>query len=295
VIRELIFTLFWAASLTLTLLFVAARMLYVGLSVEPAQLAALRRQPSFVARALVANFIIVPALGLAIAAMVWVPPHAALGILLLGVLGGGVDFLSTGDKTDGGRVGVALTFMLSLIGGLLSPMIRLLIQPIGTSLMTSVWALVGLTILVVPVPLVAGLMVRRAAPAAARVTAKAMAVVAVVLFVAAALTTLIVKAPLATDLGVRAIAAIVVFIAGAAIAGWVVGGPSAEQRALLARATVMRNAGLALLLAIVTFPNTAVDLVVVLFVVVELALRLLRGLIGWRVIPPMGMLGSRKS
>lgn len=294
-IRELIFTLFWAASLTLTLLFVAVRMLCVGLSVEPEQLAALRRQPSFVARALVANFIIVPALGVAIAAMVWVPPPAAVGILLLGLLGGGVDFLSIGHKTDGGRVGVTLTFVLSLMGGLLSPIIRLLIQPIGTPLMTSVWALVGVTMLVVPVPLVAGLIVRRAAPAAARVTAKAMAVVAVVLFVGAAVTTLIVKAPLATDVGVKAIAAIALLIAGAGIAGWVVGGPSAEHRALLARATVMRNAGLALVLAIVTFPNAPVDVVVVLFVVVELALRLLRGLIGWRVIPPMGMLRSRKS
>jgi BASS family bile acid:Na+ symporter len=296
VIRELIFTLFWAASLTLTLLFVAARMLCLGLSVEPAQLTALHRQPGFLARALVANFIIVPALGVTIAAMVWVPPQAALAILLLGLLGGGVDFLAVGEKADRDvRLRAALTFVLSLIGGLLSPLIRLLIQPIGTPLMGSIWALVGVSALIVPVPLLIGLLVRRTAPAAARVISKAMAVVAVVLFVAAAATTFLVKARLASDLGVRSIAAMLLLIVGAGIAGWVLGGPSAGHRALLARTTIMRNAGLSLFLAIVTFPNAAVDLIIVLFVVLELATRLLRVLIDWTVIPSMAMLRSRKS
>ena len=61
----------------MTLLFVATRMLYVGLSGAPA------------------------ALGVAVAAVGRVPVQAALAILLLAMLGGGVDFLALGEKSNG--------------------------------------------------------------------------------------------------------------------------------------------------------------------------------------------------
>ena len=295
-IRELIFTLFWAVSLTMTLLFVATRMLSIGLSVAPADLRALRRDPGLVARALVANFIIVPALGIAIAAMVWVPAQAALAILLLAMLGGGVDFLALGEKSNGETdEGPPLVFVLSFVGGLLSPIVRLAIQPIGAPIMGSVWGLLAITVLVVPVPLVAGLLFRRTAPAAARVLSKAMTLVAVLLFVVAAMTTLVVKAPLVAEVGVKGAVAMVVLIAGAAGAGWLLGGPSGQHRALLTRATAMRNAGLSLLLAIVAFPDRGVDVAVLLFVVIEVSLRLVRLLIGWMAVPSTPTLRSGKS
>src|SRR5215470_759962 len=155
VIRQLFFSLFWAVSLTLTLLFVATRMLYVGLSVAPAELADLRRNSSLVVRALLANFIVVPALGVAVTAVGRVPTQAALAILLLAMLGGGVDFLALGDKSNGEpRHGSALIFLLSLVGGLMSPIVRLVIQPIGAPIMGSVWGLLAVTVLAVPLPLI---------------------------------------------------------------------------------------------------------------------------------------------
>src|SRR5262249_40441543 len=156
--------LFWAVSLTLTLLFVVTRMLYVGLSVAPAELGDLRRNSSFVVRALLANFILVPALGVAIAAVGRVPVQAALAILLLALLGGGVDLLALGERSNGeSRRGPALIFLLSLVGGLISPIVRLVIQPLGTPIMASVWGLLAVTLLAVPLPLMVGLLVRRAA------------------------------------------------------------------------------------------------------------------------------------
>jgi len=296
VIRELIFTLFWAVSLTMTLLFVATRMLSIGLSVTPADLRALRRDPGLIARALIANFVIVPALGVAIAAMVWVPAQAALAILLLAMLGGGVDFLALGEKSNGETdEGPPLVFVLSFVGGLLSPIVRLAIQPIGAPVMGSVWGLLAVTMLVVPLPLVAGLLFRRAAPAAARVLSKAMALVAVLLFVVAAMTTFVVKAPLVAEIGVKGALAMVVLIAGAAVAGWLLGGPSGQHRALLARTTIMRNVGLSLLLAIVAFPDAGVDVAVLLFAGIEVSLRLVWLLIGSTAVSSVATLGSRKS
>ena len=295
-IRELFFTLFWAVSLTLTLLFVATRMLYVGLSVAPAALGDLRRNFSLVVRALLANFIIVPALGVAIAALAWVPTQAALAVLLLAMLGGGVDFLALGEKSNGeSRHGPALMLLLSLVGGLMSPIVRLVIQPIGAPMMSSMWGLLAVTLLAVPLPLIVGLFVRWAAPKPALVLSKAMALVAVILFVAAAASTFLMKAPLVVAIGVKGVVAMVVVITGAGVAGWLLGGPPNQQRALLARTTMMRNAGLGLLLAIVAFPDSGVDVAVLVFVVIELSLRLVRLLIGWTMVPSMPTLRSRKS
>ena len=297
-IGELIFTRFWAVSLTMTLFFVAARMLAVGLSVEPAELAVLRRHPGFVARALFANFIVVPALGVALGAMVWVPAQAALALVLLALMAGGVDFLAPAERSNvETREGPALIFVLSFVAGLLGPIVRLLLQPIGTPIMGSFWRVVDVTLLVVPLPLVAGILLRWKAPAAARVLARAMALVAVVLFVAAALTTFAIKAPTIREIGARGVLAMVILVAGAAVAGWALGGPSAEHRGLLVHLTVMRNVGLSLLLAIVTFPNAGVDVAVLLFAVVAVVLRLLGLLFGRTIVPSVPALSrwSRKA
>ena len=295
-IRELFFTLFWAVSLTLTLLFVVTRMLYVGLSVGPSELRDLRRHSSLLVRALLTNVIVVPLLGVAIAAITWIPPQAALAILLVALLGGGIDFFGLGEPSnDESRLTAPLTFVLSLIAGVLSPLVRVVIQPIGTSRMGSVWGLLGVTVLAVPLPLVVGLLVRRAAPAAARVLSQAMGLVAVLLFVAAALAIVMVKAPLLGAISVRGVLGMLVLVGGAAGAGWLLGGPASQQRTMLARATMMRNVGLALVLAIVAFPDAGVDVAVLLFVIIDVCLRVVRPLIGWTVVPSMPTLRSRKS
>jgi BASS family bile acid:Na+ symporter len=295
VIREFIFTVFWATSLTLTLLFVAARMLHVGLSVEATDLEALRRHPNLLGRALLANFVIVPALGMTITAMAWVPPNTALAILLLAMLAGGVDVLALADTPAGEhRLEAPLTFVLALAAGLISPIVRLLMQRIGAPMMGSLWVLLGVTVLTVPVPLVAGLLVRHVAPAFGRLLGKATALVAVILFVAAAAGTALLKAPLGNGVGMKPVLAMVMLITGAGLAGWLLGGRSVEQRALLVRATVRRNVGLSLMLAMVAFPNAAVDLAVLVFVVVDLSIRLLRLLTAWTGVPSMATLWSRR-
>jgi bile acid:Na+ symporter, BASS family len=286
VIPELIFTVFWAVSLTVALLFVAARMLAVGLGVEPADLAALGREPGFVARALLANFILVPALGVAMGTMTWVPAQVSAAILLLAMVAGGVDFFAPTEKSDAKTTGsAALIVVLSLVSGLISPIVRLFFQPIGVPLKASFWRMVDVTALTVVVPLLVGVLVRWKAPAAARVLARAMTLLAIILFIAVVLTMLLIKAPAVADIGAKGVLAMLMLMAGAAIAGWLVGGPSRERRALLARVTVMRNVGLSLLLAIVAFPDAGVDVAVLLFVVAAIAARLLWRLFGSASVP----------
>jgi hypothetical protein len=50
-----------------------------------------------------------------------------------------------------------------------------------------------------------------------------------------------------------------------------------------------------LLLAIVAFPDSGVDVAVLVFVLIEISFRVVRLLIGWTVVPSMPTLPSRKS
>ena len=56
-----------------------------------------------------------------------------------------------------------------------------------------------------------------------------------------------------------------VFILGSMIIGWLLGGPCAETRRVLASASSMRNAALCLLIANCDFPHTKVPATVLAF------------------------------
>jgi len=293
-IGEVLFTLFWAISLSMTLLFVAARMLHVGLGATSNALWALLRDRAFLVRALIANVIVVPALGMVIAALLPLPRESAIAVLLVAAVGGGVNFLAAREESDvDSRLTAALVLVLSAVTVILSPVIRVLLQEIGAPDVASLWRLIGVAVLAALVPLAAGVLVRRLAPSAADILVRATGVIAVILFVGAVLATLLVKTETVRGLGARSILAMVLLIVAASGTGWLLGGPLPQRRALLARVTAMRNVGLSLLLAIVSFPDTGVAVAVVLYVLVDAALRLLATLVGGVSVPSVAMLHRR--
>ncbi len=274
-LAELLFTLFWAISLSLALLFVGARMLCVGLVIDPAEMIHARLDASFIARTLLANLVVVPAIALALVWAVPLPTEVVLGVLLVAALPGGIEFLPLAIKPRAAsRDVMALVFLLSLVAVAITPGIRLTLELFGALPVASYGRLLAVAVLAVLLPLISGLVIRRAFPATADTLAPAMAIVAPVLFVAAALTTFVVKVEAVRAIGVRGLAVMILVVAGAAGAGWLLGGRSSSRRAVLAHVTRMRNAGLGLVVAIVSFPQTGVDVVVLVFVVVELTVRL---------------------
>jgi BASS family bile acid:Na+ symporter len=285
-IGEVLSALLWAVSFSMTVLFVALRMFHLGLRVDHPAIAALARERGFVARALLANVVIVPAAGLLIALIVPLSSEVAIAIVLVAAVGGGVDFLATGERRAADATAtMALTFILSTLAIVISPIVRVLLQPLGTPVVASPGRLIGVAALGALIPLIAGVLTRRVAPGAASVLSRAMAPIAFVLFVGVALTTFLVKAPSVRDIGTTGIGAMVLLIVLASGAGWLLGGPSAARRAVLARVTAMRNIGLSLLLAIVSFPDAGVDVAVLVFVLVDTALRLVTVLVGSVMMP----------
>ncbi len=61
------------------------------------------------------------------------------------------------------------------------------------------------------------------------------------------------------------LAAMLGFILGAMAMGWLLGGPSKETRTILATASSMRNAALALMIAVSSFPGSDVGVALIAF------------------------------
>jgi BASS family bile acid:Na+ symporter len=245
----------------------------------------------FLTRTLLTNVVVVPLLAIALVRAVPLPTEVMLGIVLVAALPGGVDFLPLAIRPRRpSREHIALVFVLSLVAVGITPALRHALELFGAAPVASYWRVIWVAVLAVLLPLAGGLLIRRTSPAAADTLARVMGIVSALLFVAAALTTLLVKPHAVRAVGIRGLAVMILLVAGAAGAGWLLGGPSSSRRALLAHVTRMRNAGLSLVVAIVSFPDAPVDVVVIVFIVVELALR-----VGTRLIRRGGTQAPRTS
>jgi BASS family bile acid:Na+ symporter len=246
-IGELFFTLLWATSLSLTALFLATRMLWVGLGVTPAELLDTLRARGLVLRTLVANLLAVPALAAVLVTVLPLTADARVAILLLAAVPGGIDVLSRRHAAARGNVNqAALVFLLSSVAIVVTPVMRLLMLRVGPPMALSYGRFIAVSVLGLLVPLLVGLAIRATAPVVAGVLTRVTDVLAMALFVL-----------------------------GAGAIGWLIGGPATPTRRLLAHVTAMRNVGLGLMIATVGIPHGGVALAIVVFVVVLIALRVL--------------------
>ena len=101
-----------------------------GLQVDRDHLKAVLRNVGLLGRALLANFIIVPLLGVLLAKLFRLPPQVATGFLLMAIAPG-VPFVLASVRKRGGRLGfaVALAFLLPLISIVTVPVTAALVMP----------------------------------------------------------------------------------------------------------------------------------------------------------------------
>ena len=118
----------------------------------------------------------------------------------------------------------------------------------------------------VVIPLVAGILLRRFAPALAERIASPISTFATVLLFIAALPVLVIAAPTFWSLvGNGVLACLVAFTLAGIVVGHYLGGPDPHNRAVLALATGTRHPGIAIGIASINFPNQKAVLSVVLF------------------------------
>jgi bile acid:Na+ symporter, BASS family len=230
------------------LVFVVACMAAAGLGLGIGDVVAPLRRGRLVTLALVANFVIAPAVAWALAAAFHLEAPYATGLVLLGAAAG-APFLPKLAELARGDVAFAVGLMLLLTVGT-AAFLPLALPLLAPGLSAEPWAILRPILLTMLLPLVVGMLVRncsvrwanRLRPAAG-VVSNVSVVLAVLLLIG-----LNVRAMLDT-LGSGAVAAAVVFVLAMVAVGYMLGGPAAATRSVLGLGTGQRNVAAALVVA----------------------------------------------
>lgn len=255
-----------AAATVIGILFIVASMAGIGLQVSLDELREALRARGFLGRALVANFLVIPIVGVSLARWVPMASASASALVLLACAAGGPSALQFTSKQ---RVALAqaggTAFVLSLLAVFLSPLLMSLALPTDTPLVVPYARTFGIVLLLVVLPLGIGVVLRSAArPMAERLTRPVTWLGTLAFFGFVGLT--LAQRQAATGaLETQALLAMLGFIVICMAIGWLLGGPGQSTRRVLAAASSMRNVALCLAIARYSFPGEAVDVPLVAF------------------------------
>jgi bile acid:Na+ symporter, BASS family len=248
-------------------------MVAIGLRVPLTELGQVARQYGLLARAALANYVIVPLAAAALLALVAPLPAVAAGILTAAACPGapfGPPF--TGLARGHVATAVGLMVILSASSALLAPLVLQVLLPWvddAGELCVRAPVIVRSLLLIQILPLSAGLALRHWAPRLAHGIEKPASTLSAVLNLLTLGLILAVHGKLLLQIRIVGLVAMLALAAIAAAGGWVLGGPGAASRRTLAVTTCVRNGGLALVLASASFPGTAALTAVIAFGVVQ--------------------------
>lgn len=253
-------------------------MLNAGLEIKVEHLLTALKNYGLVARALLANFIVIPIFGVLLARAFHLDQYVAIGFVLM-ALAPGVPFLvRAAGRTSGGSLGfaAALAFIMPALSivtiplsarfifaaGLIAPAEVAGHIPFGRIAVT----LVGLQL----VPLLVGLLIANRAP---KLVAKLRRPL-MLLFVISVVALLVILGPIlvkavASVYGSRGMWAMLVLVLLSVGTGWILGGPSIQYRRTLSIATMLRNVGTCAVVATATFPKTLVAPTVLTYFIIQ--------------------------
>jgi predicted Na+-dependent transporter len=253
------------------LLFVVTSMLAMGMSLTVAQIVEPLRNVRLVVLALVANFVLVPALAYVIAAVVPIDDALRTGLIVLAAAGG-APFLPKLVQVAQGPIalGVGVMVMLMVVTIAYLPIVLPLLLP-GVDV--DPWAIAQSLVVLMLVPLAIGLLIRaNAAETAAQygpVFTKASSLAIVVLMVAGLALS---ARNILGLLGTGGIIALLLFVLGSLVIGVVLGGRDPGVRAVLGLGTAQRNVSAALVVAAQNFGADTLTFVLVGAIVMLLVL-----------------------
>jgi predicted Na+-dependent transporter len=255
------------ASRASVLVFVVSCMAAAGLGLTVRALVAPLRRGRLVLVALLANFLIAPALAYALTVLVPLDRPYAIGLLLLGGAAG-APFLPKLVELAGGDVAFSVGLMLLLMVGsvVFMPLVLPFMIP---GLAADPWPLLRPLLLTMMLPLAAGMAVRNRSERWSSLLRPVFAAVSNLSMLAAVLLliTLNFQAMLGT-FGSGAAVVAVVFVVLSLSVGYLLGGPDPATRSVLGLGTGQRNIAAALLIATQNFaaePGVVVMLLVSTF------------------------------
>ena len=261
------------------LVFFMSSMAGIGLGLTWPQITAPLRNGSFVARALLANFVIAPLLAVVIAKVLRLDEPFATGLLLLG-LGAGAPFMPKVVGMAKGDLAQAVALMvLSMVGTI--AFLPLVLPLLVKGVEVDPWEIAQFLVMLLLLPLIAGLILKsrqetvatRLRPVLERISSVALLAMLMLIL------TLHFKSVLKL-FGTGAIAAAVLFSVLTALAGWWLGGRNTAQKTVLCMGTGLRNIPAALVVSVQNFKNPDVPVMILvttvmgILILVPTALRL---------------------
>lgn len=255
----------------IALVFLLSSMSGIGLGLTVREISAPLRDVPFVARALLANFILAPLLAIGIARALNLEPSFATGLLLLG-LGAGAPFMPKVVGLAKGNLALAVALMVMSMAGttVLMPIaLPMLIEGAEVDPVRIALFLVVLLLL----PLIAGLVLKSRRPAlAARLRPVLERVSSLALVVMLILILGIHFQSVLRLFGTGAIGAAVLFSGLTALAGWGLGGRNPAQKTVLCLGTGLRNIPAALVVSVQNFQDPNVPVMVLVTTLVGMLL-----------------------
>ena len=253
-------------SKSLAIAFLVCMTMSLGLEVTWRQLLTLLRDKGLLFRALAANLILVPLLGLALVRVFPLPLDFANAFLILAAAPGApMSLRYTRNQDDDAPFAAALLFVLILAAICFTPLIAELILPAQTRLRVPYDRVATVALLYMVFPGLLGIAIQRWGGEETVMIRNVTFISARVFFLAWVILVTAEQSRAVRQLGVPTLAAMASLIIGSMIIGWLLGGPQRENRRILATGTSMRNVGLCAVIAIESFPGTKVDIALVAF------------------------------
>jgi predicted Na+-dependent transporter len=271
--------------------FVAVVMISIGLSVSGGQLLDILRNPALLTRILLANCVLIPALGFVLIRIFPLTPDASVGLLLLAAIPGTPIALQYTRKAKTRLAfAAAMIFVLSLVSIAMTPLAIEVMPQTAQRNQRPILYLIASIALYIALPLCAGLWAARRAPKIAPRLVLPLGVLASVVFcVLMRETRLLRREAFNTVRGRGTILAMLLLLLLSMLIGWLIGGSDRESRRVLATSTGMRNVIVVLYVARYCFPGTNVFMIPLVYLSLMVPTNLLFHLafIGWYKLRPV--------
>jgi BASS family bile acid:Na+ symporter len=239
--------------------FVVLVMFSIGLRVRGSDLLDVMRDRNILIRTLVANCILIPAIGLLLVSIFPLPHDAMIGLLLLAAIPGTPIAMQFTSKVQTRLAFAAgMTAVLALVSIVMTPLAVEIFPQAARDNQRPLLSLLSVIFAYIALPLCAGLWVGRRAPGIAPKLVLPLVIVATVAFSYAMWETRVTRREaLLAIAGHGTILSLALLFLSSMLIGWMIG-KDADTRRVLATSTSMRNIVIVLYIARYCFSGTGV-------------------------------------
>ena len=237
------------------LLFVVASMLGTGLSLTVSQIVRPLKNVPLVILALVANFVLVPLLAWGITSLLTLDEPLRIGLIVLSTVAGAPFLVKEIQAAKGDlALGVGLMFLMMIVTIAYVPLVlpRLL-----SGVEVDAWAIAKSLIVTMLVPIVIGLLWKSHSGESAKNWAPVMNKISGISLLLLLVTGLGLNiSNIISLIGSRGFLALILFIVGSFVIGFLLGGRKPATRSVLGLGTAQRNVAAAILVTSLNFSGT---------------------------------------